>query len=109
MCAVSGICAGEELGEVGQAEVQVDVVSGSGITLQCRSTINFIKIGLRRLEDTWHADSSFGNLGCVFETLLSRFDPALSEKTSTLYWIRSNRRNHDTAAIGETAFDQDYR
>ena len=40
MCAVSGICAGEELGEVGQAEVQVDVVSGSGITLQCRSTIN---------------------------------------------------------------------
>ena len=40
---------------------------------------------------------------------LSRFDPALSEKRSTLYWIRSNRRNHDTAAIGETAFDQDYR
>ena len=38
-----------------------------------------------------------------------RFDPSLSEKTSTLYWIRSNRRNHDNVAIGETAFDQDYR
>ena len=102
--AVSGICAGEELGEVGQAEVQVDVVSGSGITLQCRSTINFIKIGLRRIHGI-----EFWKFGLRFWNTLSRFDPALSEKTSTLYWIRSNRRNHDTAAIGETAFDQDYR
>merc|ERR1719220_3233515 len=69
----SGLSGGEELeGELNQAEVQVDVVSGNGITLQCR------------------------------------FDPALSQKKSSLYWIRSNRRNHDTAAIGETAFDQDY-
>ena len=36
-CAVSGLSGGEELnGELNQAEVQVDVVSGSGITLQCR-------------------------------------------------------------------------
>ena len=56
-----------------------------------------------------HPQVDFESLGCFLETPLSRFDPALSQKTSTLYWIRSNRRNHDTAAIGETAFDQDYR
>jgi len=38
-----------------------------------------------------------------------RFDPQLNQKHSTLYWIRSNRRNHDNVAIGETAFHQDYR
>jgi len=33
----TGLSGGEELnGELNQAEVQVDVVSGSGITLQCR-------------------------------------------------------------------------
>jgi hypothetical protein len=44
-------------------------------------------------------------LGC-------RFSPALlrpSSSGSTLYWIRSNSRNHDNVAIGQTAFHQDYR
>ena len=41
--------------------------------------------------------------------LKCRFDPGLHLKRSTLYWIRSNRRNHDNVAIGETAFHQDYR
>ena len=42
-------------------------------------------------------------------TLKCRFDPQLNQKRSTLYWIRSNRINHDNVAIGETAFHQDYR
>ena len=41
--------------------------------------------------------------------LKCRFDPGLHLKRATLYWIRSNRRNHDNVAIGETAFHQDYR
>ncbi len=42
-------------------------------------------------------------LGC-------RFSPALLRPAgSTLYWIRSNSRNHDNVAIGQTAFHQDYR
>jgi hypothetical protein len=42
-------------------------------------------------------------LGC-------RFSPALLRPSgSTLYWIRSNSRNHDNVAIGQTAFHQDYR
>ena len=67
-------------------------------------------------EDFIHQDEDFTQHDkdteiqvAFLQILLSRFDPALSEKRSTLYWIRSNRRNHDTAAIGETAFDQDYR
>ena len=42
-------------------------------------------------------------------TLKCRFDPQLNQRRSTLYWIRSNRINHDNVAIGETAFHQDYR
>ena len=42
-----------------------------------------------------------------------RFSPALLQAStstgSTLYWIRSNSRNHDNVAIGQTAFHQDYR
>ena len=56
-----------------RGEEQLDVVSGSAVTLKCR------------------------------------FDPQLTQKRSTLYWIRSNRINHDNVAIGETAFHQDYR
>jgi len=38
-----------------------------------------------------------------------RFNPSLLETDSTLYWIRSNRRNHDNVAIGQTAFHKQYR
>ena len=38
-----------------------------------------------------------------------RFSSRLSQKGSTLYWIRTNRNGHDNVAIGDTPFQENYR
>uniref|UniRef100_A0A8D8W7X6 Hemicentin-1 n=1 Tax=Cacopsylla melanoneura TaxID=428564 RepID=A0A8D8W7X6_9HEMI len=42
-------------------------------------------------------------------TLECRFPPHLSSQEPTLYWLRTNRRNHDNVAIRTTPFDKDYK
>ena len=37
-----------------------------------------------------------------------RFSPQLSKKDTTLFWIKTNRNGSDNAAIGNTAFGENY-
>ena len=41
--------------------------------------------------------------------LKCRFSPELAKKSSTLFWIRTNREGHDNVAIDETPFQVGYR